>query len=85
MLTSEDCLALAGLTVGEVNLIAPRERLPWIVALELAGHLLETAEGRRRLRRILGEDGPEAARARDGGRCDATSRGTRPETERLVA
>ena len=85
MLISEDCLALAELTVDQVDRIAARECLPWIVALELAGHLLETTEGRRRLRRILGEDGPEAAWARDGERCDAMPRATGPETERLIA
>jgi hypothetical protein len=85
MATREDCLALAGLTAEQVDLIAARERLPWMVALELAGHLLETTEGRRRLRRILDEDSPELGRARGGGRGDAMPRLTGPETERLVA
>jgi hypothetical protein len=84
MATREDGLTLAGLTAEQVDRIAARERLPRLLALELAGHLLETTEGRRRLRRILDEDSPEAARARDGGRCDAMPRATGPETERLV-
>ena len=84
MLTSEDCLALAGLTVAEVDRIGARERLPWIVALELASHPLETADGWRRLRRILGEDtgwcGPATA---DGATpCPGV---TGPETEQPVA
>ena len=84
MVTYEDCLALAGLTAEEVDLIAARERLPRIVALELTGHLLETTEGRRRLRRILGEDNG-AAQVCDGGRGDAIPGITPREAKRLAA
>jgi hypothetical protein len=63
MVTYEDCLALAAFTPEEVDLIAAHEHLPPIVALELGSYLLGTAEGERRIRRILG------ARAQTAGAC----------------
>jgi hypothetical protein len=84
MATYEDGLALGGLTAEQVDLIAARERLPRLVALELAGHLLETTEGRQRLRRILGED-TGAAQACDGGRGDTIPGVTAREAKRLAA
>ena len=55
MVTYEDCLALAELTPEEVDRIAAHEQLPGIVALELASYLSRTAEGRRRIRRIISD------------------------------
>jgi hypothetical protein len=60
MVTYEDCLALADLTPEEVDRIAAHTRLPGIVALQFGSYLARDPEGRRYIRRIIG-DGSAAA------------------------
>jgi hypothetical protein len=68
MLTFEDCLALSGLTMEEVDAIAARERLPEIVAMEKGWSLCQTPEGKRLMRRMVRDDleGARGGRKRDG-------------------
>lgn len=91
MVTYEDCLAFAGLTAEEVDLIAAHEHLPAIVALGLGSWLAGSAAGERRLRRMLGGRPHEAARARgERPRVAAAAAAVRPwapetQAKRLVA
>jgi len=89
MVTYEDCLALADLTPEEVDLIAAHERLPPIVALELGSYLLGTAEGERRIRRILGERAQAAGawgdRSRAAVPAEIPAWIPKPGTQRLAA
>jgi hypothetical protein len=61
MVTYEDCLALAELSPETVEWIAARERLPQIVALELACCLAATASGPQPSRLIDGAHGRRAS------------------------
>ena len=40
MLTFQDCIDLAGVTEAEIEAIAKHERIPAMIALELADHML---------------------------------------------
>jgi len=65
MLTIHDCIALSDLTEKEIDAIAEHEHLPEMVAVELGCCLVHTAEGPRRIARIIRED---IERARSRGR-----------------
>jgi hypothetical protein len=62
MLTYEDCLALVELTPEQIGIIAARQHIPDMVALELGSELCRTAEGERRIKDMILE-AIEAARA----------------------
>jgi sulfur carrier protein ThiS len=63
MLTYEDCLALVELTPEQVAVIADRQHVPEMIALELGSHLCGTTQGELRIKRMIVE-AIEAARAR---------------------
>lgn len=56
MLTIEDCIGLCRLTEGEIVAVAEHEHLPDIIALEMGNYLCITAEGQRRLSRMIVDD-----------------------------
>jgi len=62
MLTYEDCLALVELTPEQVAVIAARQHVPEIVALEIGSHLCRTSAGEGQIRQMI-LDAIEAARA----------------------
>ena len=53
MLSITDCVGMCGLTEEELQVVADHERLPLIVAAELAAELLKTPKGTWRLRSCL--------------------------------
>jgi hypothetical protein len=63
MLTIEDCIGMCRLTEDEIAAVAEHEHLPHIVALEMGNYLCVTADGQRRLSRMIVDD-IETARAR---------------------
>ena len=60
MLTYQDCKGLCPLSDEEIRAIAHHEHVPEIIALELGNYLCETAEGEKRIRRIIVDDIEEA-------------------------
>ena len=66
MLSFRDCLDFAGVTEGEIDAIVKHSHIPPIVALELGHHLLQTSEGREKLRDIIVDD---VRAAMDRNRC----------------
>jgi len=62
MLTYEDCLALVELTPEQVAVIAARQHVPEMVALEIGNHLCRTSEGECQIKQMI-LDAIEAARA----------------------
>lgn len=56
MLTLEDCLALCDLTREEIDAIAEHEHIPEAVAMELGDYLTHTADGQKRIRRMIEDD-----------------------------
>ena len=56
MLTLEDCIALSGLTPEEIAAIAEHEHIPSILAAELGEYLVETPDGRKRIRAFIRDD-----------------------------
>jgi hypothetical protein len=73
MLTYEDCLALVELTPEQVAVIADRQHVPEMVALEIGSHLCRTSEGERQIERMI-LDAIEAARDRGDTPCAAQLR-----------
>jgi hypothetical protein len=65
MLTLQDCLALSDLTVDEVAAIAAHEHCHEIVAAELGHYLVETPDGRVRIKEMIREDLAAAAKTGD--------------------
>jgi hypothetical protein len=65
MLTLQECLDLSGLEGEEIEAIAEHEHIPVIVAAELGSCLLETSDGRRRIRGMITDDLSHARRAGD--------------------
>jgi hypothetical protein len=63
MLTIADCLDFCGLTEEEVLAIAEHENVDEMAAIAMAGYLVQTPEGERRIRRMILDD-IEAAQAR---------------------
>ena len=56
MLTFEDCLGLSELTEEEILAIAEHEHIPEMAALEFGNHLMHTANGEKRIKRIILDD-----------------------------
>lgn len=63
MLTINDCIGMCQLTEDEIAAVAEHEHLPDILALEMGNYLCLTADGERRLSRMIVDD-IEAASAR---------------------
>lgn len=64
MITLEDCIALCGLTEGEVLAIAEHEHLPEIAATALAQYLLSQKHGTEKVRDMIVDDIRESQRRR---------------------
>ena len=62
MLTIRDCIDMCQLTEDGIAAVAEHEHVPDIIALEMGNYLCVTAEGERRISRMIVED-IEAARA----------------------
>ena len=60
MLTIQDCIDMCQLTEDEIAAVAEHEHVPDIVALELGNYLCATADGERRISRMIIEDIEEA-------------------------
>jgi hypothetical protein len=56
MLTFQDCIDLAGVTEAEIEAIAKHERIPAMIALELADHMLYAPAGAVKLRDFIVEN-----------------------------
>lgn len=56
MLTLDDCYALCELTKAEIDAIAEHEHVPAVVALELGEYLVHTADGQKRIKRMIEDD-----------------------------
>lgn len=56
MLTIEDCIGMCQLTEDEIAAVAEHEHLPDILALEMGNYLCLTADGERRLSRMIVDD-----------------------------
>jgi hypothetical protein len=56
MLTFQDCIDLAGVTEAEIEAIAKHERIPAMIALELADHMLHTPAKAVNLRDFIVEN-----------------------------
>lgn len=56
MLSYEDCLGLCDLSEEEIRAIAEHENLTELAALELGQYLVQTPDGRLRIRRMILED-----------------------------
>ncbi|MBB4211186.1 hypothetical protein EV659_10345 [Rhodothalassium salexigens DSM 2132] len=64
MLTIEDCIALSTLTEAEIDAIAEHEHLPEIAAVELGAYLMQTRDGKARVKAMIVDD-IHAAQARE--------------------
>ena len=62
MITLEDCIALCGLNIDEVDAIAEHEHIPEINAAALAQYLLSRKTGPKKIRDMIVEDIQEAFR-----------------------
>ncbi len=62
MITIEDCIALCGLNIDEVDAIAEHEHIPEINAAALAQYLLRRNEGTKKIRDMIIDDIREAFR-----------------------
>ena len=56
MISLEDCLALCGLTEGEVLALAEHEHIPEIAAAALGQYLLNQPNGCKAIRDMIAED-----------------------------
>jgi len=56
LLTFDDCLKVCCLTEDEIDAIAEHENLPEMVALELANYLVQTPDGRLRIKAMILDD-----------------------------
>ena len=56
MISLEDCIAICGLEVKEVEAIAEHEHIPEISAAALAHYLLHQAGGAERIREMIVDD-----------------------------
>lgn len=69
MLTYEDCLAFCDLTEDEIEAIAEHEHIPVIVAMELGQYLVQSADGVRKIKRIILDDIEAAIESNEEERC----------------
>lgn len=56
MLTIEDCIALSDLSEEQVEAIAEHEHIPRMAAVEMGWYLVQTTEGRQRLKCMIIEE-----------------------------
>ena len=63
MLSIQDCIELSDLTEDEILAIAEHEHIPEMIAVEMGCYLVHTAEGEKRIKRMIVDD-IEAARRR---------------------
>ena len=56
MLSIEDCIALSCLTEDEIAAIAEHEHLPMMIAAELGNYLVQTPDGGRYIKAMIGDD-----------------------------
>lgn len=56
MLTFEDCVELAELTVEEIDAIAEHEHLTEMAALELGSYLVHLPSGEKRIKAMIADD-----------------------------
>ncbi len=56
MLTLQDCIGLSDLTEDEILAIAEHEHIPEMAALELGCYLCHSADGEKRIRRMIVDD-----------------------------
>ncbi|MCK7497650.1 MAG: hypothetical protein MZW92_47860 [Comamonadaceae bacterium] len=56
MLTLQDCIELSELTEDEILAIAEHEHIPEMAAVEMGNYLVHTAEGERRIKRMILDD-----------------------------
>ncbi len=68
MLTFQDCLGLCDCSAEEIRAIAEHERLPEIIALELAEYLVHSPGGVPMIRRMIVDDISAAREAGDSER-----------------
>ncbi len=74
MLSFRDCLDLAEVTESEIEAIVKDRHIPPIVALELGHQLLQTAEGRGKLRDIIADSVRNAQIRHRCAECETFSR-----------
>jgi len=65
MLTLEDCIAYCDLSEDEIDAIAEHERVPEMLAVELANYLVHTPEGVPMIKRMIVDDIARAVRHGD--------------------
>jgi hypothetical protein len=73
MLSFRDCLDMTEVTEGEIDAIVKHRHIPPIVALELGHQLLQTSEGREKLRDIITDDVHAAQVRHRCGECERFS------------
>jgi S-ribosylhomocysteine lyase LuxS involved in autoinducer biosynthesis len=56
MLTLQDCIELSELTEDEILAIAEHEHIPEMAAVEMGNYLVHTAQGERRIKRMILDD-----------------------------
>jgi len=56
MLRLEDCIALCGLSEGEVRAIAAHEHIPEVAAAELGNYLVSSPEGELCIKAMIRDD-----------------------------
>jgi len=65
MLSWDDCVGLSSLTEEEIAAIAAHEHCPEMIAAGLGSFLVETADGRRRIRAMIRDDISQAGKRGD--------------------
>ncbi|MDO9598490.1 MAG: hypothetical protein Q7J47_12285 [Azoarcus sp.] len=56
MLTIQDCIELSDLTEDELLAIAEHEHVPEMLAVEMGAYMVQTAEGEKRIKRMIADD-----------------------------
>lgn len=56
MISIEDCIAMCGLGMDEIEAVAEHEHVPEIAAAALASYLLHKAGGEKEIRRMMIDD-----------------------------
>ncbi len=56
MISVHDCLGLCDLSEGEILAIAAHEHIPEIIAIEYAQYLIDSPDGKPRLKAIIVDD-----------------------------
>lgn len=71
MLSVHDCLGLCDLSEAEILAIAAHEHIPEIVAIEYAQYLVDSPDGKPRLKAIIVDDLRIAELRGDKRRCES--------------